>query len=518
MRVSPDRLFGLGAPVLDNTPLQKLKPLGPDRRRRRSVVSKDPMTPVRHSPHHRATDAALDTTLGASSRCRMTIGPWAKPVREEMPGWFKDGSQIELPKGTWAFPDAYACAKRNALMHQSQKRWAPGGEALKRAWSSPMLMRQTMPTRQSEHTFKPSATSSREHKPAVTLIKLKTNDNFDEHVSDKDSTSPKNQANDSPGSPKSPAPTRRSRMDDLPELPSTTRIKDLNFVRAWANVEEPSNFSEMQALELWPVFTRADDDGDLEVHKDELPSTVKVMGYLICNEEEISAIADGITNYSTVNFEQFLAFVRKYTEWERSQWQAHFDQFDADKSGEISAMELKGVLEGLGYAPMREMLQEALEMIDSDGSGQVSLDEFMKLIEIYRRTEGFTTQEYTDLQQLFTRFDGNKDGELTAEEQKYLLAYVGMEYVPDGPTMKEQPIAWKGFLAQMRRIRETEIRTMRNAFDKYDMDASGQIGITELPGVLTSMGMTPLKNMLEESIAMSMKIRAARSISRSLCT
>eukprot|EP00746_Dinoflagellata_sp_MGD_P166198 gnl/MRDRNA2_/MRDRNA2_95929_c0_seq1.p1 gnl/MRDRNA2_/MRDRNA2_95929_c0~~gnl/MRDRNA2_/MRDRNA2_95929_c0_seq1.p1 ORF type:complete len:940 (+),score=186.60 gnl/MRDRNA2_/MRDRNA2_95929_c0_seq1:80-2899(+) len=500
MRVSPDRLFGLGAPVLKHSP---------DKKRKRPATGPmvDPLCTVRSSPHHRSTDAALDLTLGASSRARFSIGPWAKPVDKEHPGWSTDGSQIKMPENTWTFSEAYASAKRSALLHATEKRWAPGGEALRQVKSTPVLTRQR-PAKKHVEVYKQPAPGP--EAPSVQFTVLKDRSTMDDEESADTPSNAKgaatskgpNQTGNSQSS--SSAPLERARTSVLDELvdPTVTRTKDLTFVRAWANVEDTSGYTESQAFELFPVFTRADDDGDLEVHKEDLPSTIKVMGYLIVDEEEIANIANSITHYSTLSFEQFLSFVKQYTQWERAQWQTHFDKYDSDHSGEISADELKYVLEGLGYSPMREMLAEALEMIDSDGSGQVSLDEFMKLIEIYRRTEGFTTQEYTDLQQLFMRFDRDHDGELTAEEQIWLKSYIGMTYVPDGAVMKEQPIAWKGFLADMRRCREAEIKAMKTQFERYDEDGSGSISTVEMPAVLQGLGMTPLKDMLEESIAM----------------
>ena len=47
----------------------------------------------------------------------------------------------------------------------------------------------------------------------------------------------------------------------------------------------------------------------------------------------------------------------------------------------------------LGWFPTKESIDEAVEMVDKDGTGDISFDEFFKLMQHLRKTEGFTKDE-----------------------------------------------------------------------------------------------------------------------------
>lgn len=53
-----------------------------------------------------------------------------------------------------------------------------------------------------------------------------------------------------------------------------------------------------------------------------------------------------------------------------------FDRYDANKSGTIDGKELGRVLGALGVSMSAAEVAEALKELDTDGSGQLSWDEF----------------------------------------------------------------------------------------------------------------------------------------------
>ena len=70
-----------------------------------------------------------------------------------------------------------------------------------------------------------------------------------------------------------------------------------------------------------------------------------------------------------------------------------FKRFDADGSGELSAEELEDVLKSLHITPFRSTIAGALQVVDSDDSGTLDYTEFVQLLLIYRKTEGFAESE-----------------------------------------------------------------------------------------------------------------------------
>ena len=57
-----------------------------------------------------------------------------------------------------------------------------------------------------------------------------------------------------------------------------------------------------------------------------------------------------------------------------------FAMFDKDKSGFIDRSELKTVMESMGQTPSDEQITESLKMMDMDGDGKISEEEFLKFM------------------------------------------------------------------------------------------------------------------------------------------
>ena len=58
-------------------------------------------------------------------------------------------------------------------------------------------------------------------------------------------------------------------------------------------------------------------------------------------------------------------------------FQAAFNIFDSDGGGEISTRELLKVFKMLGFTPTKDELDEIVEVVDQDGSGEIDFDEFL---------------------------------------------------------------------------------------------------------------------------------------------
>lgn len=57
-----------------------------------------------------------------------------------------------------------------------------------------------------------------------------------------------------------------------------------------------------------------------------------------------------------------------------------FQSLDSDGSGAIGIEELEDPLIGLGLADTRQQVQDMIDIVDEDGSGQIEFDEFLSII------------------------------------------------------------------------------------------------------------------------------------------
>jgi len=102
-------------------------------------------------------------------------------------------------------------------------------------------------------------------------------------------------------------------------------------------------------------------------------------------------------------------------------FQAAFNIFDSDGGGEISTRELLKVFKMLGFTPTKDELDEIVEVVDQDGSGEIDFDEFLIMMVMQLKEES-KSQDETVLKEAFRILDTDKDSYISMDEFKAALA------------------------------------------------------------------------------------------------
>ncbi|XP_061357564.1 calmodulin-like protein 3 [Gastrolobium bilobum] len=109
-----------------------------------------------------------------------------------------------------------------------------------------------------------------------------------------------------------------------------------------------------------------------------------------------------------------------------------FHMFDRNGDGRITKKELNDSLENLGiFIPDKE-LTAMIEKIDVNGDGCVDMDEFGELYTSIM--DEHERDEEEDMMEAFNVFDQNRDGFITVEELRTVLASLGLK---QGRTVEE---------------------------------------------------------------------------------
>ncbi|GMH17080.1 hypothetical protein Nepgr_018921 [Nepenthes gracilis] len=136
--------------------------------------------------------------------------------------------------------------------------------------------------------------------------------------------------------------------------------------------------------EVKKVFSRFDTNSDGLISSTELVSVLDALGSETTPEEvekmmeEMDADRDGY-----VNLQEFADFCAKKVDGDESgsgELRDAFDMYDQDRNGLISVSELHLILRRLGEKCSVQDCVKMIQSVDSDGDGNVSFEEFKKMM------------------------------------------------------------------------------------------------------------------------------------------
>ncbi|NWX30574.1 CETN1 protein, partial [Notiomystis cincta] len=140
---------------------------------------------------------------------------------------------------------------------------------------------------------------------------------------------------------------------------------------------------EEQQREIREAFGLFDTDGSGSIDVRELKVAMRALGFEP-KKEEIKKMISDIDKEGTgkISFNDFLAVMsQKMIEKDpEEEILKAFKFFDDDKTGKISFQNLKRVAKELGENLTDEELQEMIDEADRDGDGEVSQEEFLRIM------------------------------------------------------------------------------------------------------------------------------------------
>ncbi|KAL5008514.1 hypothetical protein ScPMuIL_014095, partial [Solemya velum] len=157
-----------------------------------------------------------------------------------------------------------------------------------------------------------------------------------------------------------------------------------------------------------------------------------------------------------------------------------FHLFDKDGNGKISARELGLMMGALGRSPTKTELEEMIKSVDTNGNGEVDLQEFLAMME--RKLK--QADDEFEIREAFRAFDRNGDGFITKAELQRAMKKLGHKLTDEEAT-------------QMVRDSDTDgdgkisLQELTEAFNMFDKDGNGHVTIKELGIVMRILGQKP---------------------------
>merc|ERR1712158_190644 len=99
-----------------------------------------------------------------------------------------------------------------------------------------------------------------------------------------------------------------------------------------------------------------------------------------------------------------------------------FDLFDSKKQEFLSADDLDEILRAMGFRPSKEELQDILEEIDEDGSGEIEFSEFCQLCAKFLVEEPDEDTMKAELKEAFRIYVKHADGFITTDQLREIIS------------------------------------------------------------------------------------------------
>lgn len=237
-------------------------------------------------------------------------------------------------------------------------------------------------------------------------------------------------------------------------------------------------------------------ENDNAIHHDDVPSALARIGFVGPEKEWVEDAFSKVTEFNGVSREEFMQIVDLYDERQRESFEEKFISCDADGSGQMDIAEFGDFLRTIGIEPMKHVLQECFDEFDEDRSGQLSFDEFYKVMTLLAQREGFSKTEVQDFEAVFNKFDAFCHDEIDVQELQQVLMYVGIPTtIPDCQMVAEIVdiddsgyVDFQEFLMCMRLFRDRELAELKNKLQDLGADDSESILPGEMLNLLQSTG------------------------------
>jgi len=204
-------------------------------------------------------------------------------------------------------------------------------------------------------------------------------------------------------------------------------------------------------------------------------------------------------NVERVDLEDFLKIVQAYENRHHLEFATAFAMCDKNGSGVVESSELADLLMNLNIEPMSHVLDEVIDEVDTSGLGTLNLDEFKAIMQLILVREGFSKSEYEEFIAVFQRFDRDQSSECDASELASILNWLGFAWSRDRmkAVLNEVDVDQSGslnlreFILCMRKVREVELKAVKQAMAAADADGNGLISKEEMPDLLKGLGYDP---------------------------
>lgn len=315
----------------------------------------------------------------------------------------------------------------------------------------------------------------------------------------------------------SPAPSYRSTLSTASTCDGASDREFGNSIASSSssvagNRNQAICLDSLAAKQWLAVFHRLAVDG--EIHRDKVHRALEQLDYAPKDAASVDVVLARITQFSTLDADEFLHFLRGFEKLEETECLKLFRQHDVDNSGTIDKEELSALLTGFGITPMAQVLHELVVEAGNSSNLALSFDQFRQVMKTLRVSEGFSRSDMDSFNAAFDHFAQQQNsaldfGDLRVQDLMPALHWLGKRAVESSEVEAmasavdfdgSGSISRNEFFALMRQLREREVAVVLELVGETaaDVNAPTVDRISELSRVVAACGYRPEGEVLRE--------------------
>lgn len=333
------------------------------------------------------------------------------------------------------------------------------------------------------------------------------------------------QSEESPGhkqvdarKPLSPRPRQKEKEKEAPAAVAPAKKPSDEDKDKVLNLEK--ELSKKRKDRVAAAFTRLKDEG--EIHRDYLGLALDLIGFQHPVLDYISELFKSVTSYATLDYGEFIKFVKLYDEKLFEDYIPVFNRFDDDRQGIVDISSMDEILRcchlSIASNALKDLLLDAADnfKVDDFRLSRVSegyrLGDFKRLVDLLRDREGFSFHDLERFKAVFKRFDREQKGKMATQDLFSAVSWLAFsfEYYKKveqivttvdigGANTAPGYLCETDFLVCLRKVREHDDSIIEDyiASVEHSGDAITQNGLLEL---LRRLGYMPDMEAIEEAL------------------
>eukprot|EP00933_Yihiella_yeosuensis_P032558 TRINITY_DN26175_c0_g1_i2.p1 TRINITY_DN26175_c0_g1~~TRINITY_DN26175_c0_g1_i2.p1 ORF type:complete len:1182 (-),score=245.43 TRINITY_DN26175_c0_g1_i2:48-3593(-) len=265
--------------------------------------------------------------------------------------------------------------------------------------------------------------------------------------------------------------------------------------------KKPGGADPAKVASAWKRF-----ECDMMVHHDDMSAALCRIGFVDPNSQWLEDSFVQVTLFNGVSYDEFVAVIDNYDARQRKAYAETFAKYDSDGTGELDIEEFETLLKKLDISPMKHVIKECMKEADEDGTGTMNFNEFYTVMKTLCERQFFTRGEYSNFKTVFDRFDVHQTLEIDAKELYQILTYLG-----SSTTMEEtQAVArevdldgsgsidFQEFILCMQKLRDREVDNINKQLKLIAPNSEGSITKGQLPRLLNASGYFADEDVVDE--------------------